>query len=86
MASLKRTQNKLLKSGFLPQEQNYRYECWISTQGPGMISFYKDGEEGNGVGAFKVHAASPDQPEVDLFNSYYTSNLSRAIEISKVIG
>lgn len=85
MASLKRAHSKLLRSGFLPQEQNYRYECWISTQGPGTISFYKDGED-NEIGTFKVHSAKPDQPEVDLFNSYYTSNLSRAIEMSKVIG
>jgi len=85
VASLKRTHSKLLRSGFLPQEQNYRYERWISTQGPGTISFYKDGEDDE-VGAFKVHAAKPDQPEFDEFNSYYTSNLSRAIEMSKVIG
>lgn len=85
MASLKRTHSKLLRNGFLPQEQNYRYECWISTQGPGMISFYKDGED-DGIGAFKVHSSMPDRPEFDEFNSFYTNNLSRAIEMSKVIG
>ena len=83
MADLKRTQNKLLKSGFLPQEQNYRYECWISARGPGTISFYKDEDK---VSAFKVHSSRPDRPEFDEFNSYYTDNLSRAIIMSRTKG
>lgn len=83
MADLKRAHNKLLKSGFLPQEQNYRYECWISISGPGTISFYKDDDE---VGTFKVHSSRPDRPEFDEFNSYYTENLSRAISMSRMMG
>lgn len=83
MACIKRTHNKLLKSGFLPQEQNYRYECWISTRGPGTISFYKEGEQ---AGTFKVHSSRPDRPEFDEFNSYYTESLARAISMSRVVG
>lgn len=83
MADLKRAHSKLLKSGFLPQEQNYRYECWISTTGPGTISFYKDEDK---VSAFKVHSSRPDRPEFDEFNSYYTDNLSRAIIMSRTKG
>ena len=84
MADLKRAHNKLLRSGFLPQEQNYRYECWISTSGPGTISFYKDDDDE--VGTFKVHSSRPDRPECDEFNSYYTENLSRAISMSRMMG
>jgi hypothetical protein len=83
MASYKRTESKLLRSGFVPQEQNHRYECWISTRGPGTISFYK---EENEISGFKVHSSVPDRPECDEFNSYYTNSLSRAIEMCKVIG
>ena len=83
MASYKRTESKLLRSGFVLQEQNYRYECWTSAAHRGTISFYKEGDK---ISVFKVHSSMPDRPEFDEFNSFYTNSLSRAIEVSKVIG
>jgi len=81
MFSVSRAQNKLLKSGFLPQTQSEDYECWISISGRGTISFYKSGDT---TDTFKVHGSRPDRPEVDDFNSFYTQNLAQAIRMSRI--
>jgi len=83
MANYKRTVSKLLRSGFVLQEQRCCYECWTSTAHRGTVSFHREGDEAS---VFKVHSSMPDRPEFDEFNSFYTNNLSRAIEMSKVIG
>jgi hypothetical protein len=81
MPALKNARSKLLKSGFLPQVQEDSYESWINTGGPGTISFFKRGDI---IETFKVHGREPDRPEFDEFSSYYTTNLSVAIRISKL--
>jgi hypothetical protein len=89
VANLKRTRNKLLKNGYLPNCQvsenlirTRTVETWIDTYHRGTpISFYI--ADGNIDGAFKVHGARPDRPEVDEFNSDFTRSISEAIGLSR---
>jgi len=81
MASIKHAQNKLLKSGFLPQVQTEDFESWISVNHRCVISFYKDGKC---TDTFKVSGSTPDRPEYDDFNSYYTTNLAEAIRVGNI--
>jgi hypothetical protein len=84
MAKLNRTQNKLLKSGFLPVQQDYRFEVWTDvTQGGTNISFYV--ERPNEIdGAFKIHGRRPDEPQCDLFYSTHSKSLKDAISLSRL--
>ena len=78
----KRVKNKLLKSGYLPKEQTTQYEKWIDVRENGtFISFYCD--EKNTKGPFQVHGRKPDEPEIELFYSRWTDNLSEAIRLSR---
>ena len=80
---LKRTQNKLMKNGFLPEEQTLSFEKWIDVQSDGTpISFQI--REGKICGELKVHGRRPDVPEADEFNSDFTSNVSEAIQLSRI--
>lgn len=82
MSSVKRAHSKLLKCGFVPSVQNDDFEQWIDVRTKGTeISFYKNGDT---TDTFKVHGRREDRPEFDEFNSYYTTNLSEAIRISRV--
>tara|TARA_Y100000034_G_scaffold132502_1_gene195670 strand:+ start:952 stop:1200 length:249 start_codon:yes stop_codon:yes gene_type:complete len=81
--NLKRTQNKLIRNGYLADVQTKTYEKWIDVKGTGTpISFYK--RDNKIAGAFKIHGRRPDQPEVDEFNSDFTRNVSEAIRLSRV--
>lgn len=81
--NLKRTRNKLLKNGYLPEEQNSYSEKWIDVRHSGSpISFGV--REDKVAGALKVHGHTPDIPEADLFHSDYTRNVKEAIELSRV--
>ena len=89
MANLKRTRNKLLRNGYLPNCQvnevllrTRTVETWIDTAQNGTpISFYIT----NGAidGAFKVHGRRPDDSHVDEFNSDYSRSISEAIGLSR---
>ena len=89
MANLKRTRNKLLRSGYLPNCQvsenlirTRTVETWIDTSNEGTpISFYiKDG----GIdGEFKVHGTGPDRPEIEEYSSEWTKSISEAISLSR---
>lgn len=89
MANLKRTRNKLLKSGYLPNCQvnekllrSRVIETWIDTKHSGTpISFYI--MEGVVDGHFKVHGARPDQTQFDEVNSDYTKSITEAINLSR---
>ena len=89
MANLKRTRNKLLKSGYLPNCQvnekllrSRVIETWIDTKLSGTpISFYI--MEGAVDGAFKVHGTRPDQSQFDEVNSDYTKSITEAINLSR---
>ena len=89
MANLKRTRNKLLRNGYLPNCQvnevllrTRTVETWIDTVQDGTpISFYIT--NGNIDGAFKIHGRRPDRIEVDEFNSDYTRSISEAIGLSR---
>ena len=79
----KRAQNKLLKSGYLPQKQTDSFELWLDVMHGGTnISFYKS-DECESIDCFKVHGVSPDRPEFDEVNSFYTESLSSAIRVSR---
>ncbi|MBK26116.1 MAG: hypothetical protein CME70_19115 [Halobacteriovorax sp.] len=80
---LKLLQNKLLKNGYLPEEQCASYEQWIDVRENGTtISFsIKDDEV---TSALKVHGRRPDRPECDEFNSDFTRNISEAIRMSRL--
>jgi hypothetical protein len=83
MKNLKRAQSKLLKSGYLPESQDDRWEKWIDVSQNGTpISFFTQGQLVDG--AFKIHGRRPDIPEADEFNSDFTRNLSEAIQLSRV--
>lgn len=80
----KRVKNKLLKCGYLPEEQSLEYEKWIDVRENGTaISFYKKQESSDVNGSLCVHGRHPDVPEADLFYSTWTENLSEAIRISR---
>ena len=89
MANLKRTRNKLMRSGYLPNCQvsenlirTRTIETLIDTSSNGTpISFYiKDG----GIdGAFKVHGNKQDRPEFDEISSEWTKSISEAISLSR---
>mgnify|MGYP001188130415 CR=1 FL=1 len=89
MANLKRTRNKLLRNGYLPNCQVNEVvlriktvETWIDAMQDGTpISFYIT--NGDIDGAFKIHGRRPDQPEVDEFNSDYSRSISEAIGLSR---
>jgi len=84
---LKYAQNKLLKSGYLPEIQDEKFEQWIDVRENGSPISFSLGVGLTGVetkGAFKIHGRRPDRPEVDEFNSDYSQNLSEAIRISRV--
>ena len=74
MANLKRTRNKLLKCGYLPNCQvneallrTRTAETWVDVSGGGTpISFYI--ANGGIDSSFKVHGPRPDQSEVDDYN------------------
>ena len=85
--NLKRTQNKLLKNGYLPEIQNEKYEQWIDVRENGTPISFSLGVGLVGVetkGPYKIHGRRADRPEVDEFNSDYTTNLSQAIELSRI--
>ena len=89
MANLKRTRNKLLRSGYLPNCQvsetlirTRTVETWVDTLSEGTpISFYiKDG----GIdGEFKVHGKVADRPEIEEYSSEWTKSISVAISLSR---
>lgn len=89
MANLKRTRNKLLRSGYLPNCQvNEKLlktrvaETWIDITSSGTpISFYI--REGDIDSSFKVHGPRPDQPEFDDYNNIRTKSISEAINLSR---
>lgn len=77
-------QNKLLKSGYLPQKQNEDYEIWIDVKQKGTaISFYKNPGE-TSIDVFKTHGTLPDRPEFDDWHCHYTPILAEAIRVSRV--
>ena len=79
-----RAQNKLLKSGYLPQKQSDDFELWIDVKlGGTSISFFKS-HESSETDVFRVYGTATDRPEFDDFNSYYTESLSEAIRVSRV--
>jgi len=81
---LNRTQNKLLKNGYLPEVQTSSYEKWIDVREAGTpISFNFSKNEING--SVKVHGHHPDLPEADLFFSTFTRNVKEAIIMSRII-
>lgn len=83
MATIKRAHTKLLAEGFLPVEQNDRFEKWIDVRkGESFpISFYKT--PSNKIESFRVEMGV-DRPEVDEYSSLCTQNLSQAIRISRI--
>ena len=81
--NLKRTQNKLLKNGYLPKTQTEAYEEWIDVKQNGTdISF--DIRDNKVYGALKVHGRREDRPQFDEFYSDFTRNVSEAIRFSRV--
>ena len=90
MANLKRTRNKLLKCGYLPNCQvneavlrTRTVETWVDVSSGGTpISFYI--ADGGIASSFKVHGQRPDQSEVDEYNSSRTSSITEAINLSRV--
>jgi hypothetical protein len=83
MAHLKRTQNKLLRAGYLPEEQSLTFEKWIDvSRGGTSISFGICGAEV--TGAYKIDGRKEDVPEADLFYSTWTSSLREAIGLSRI--
>jgi hypothetical protein len=81
--NLKRTQNKLLRSGFMPESQGSEYEYWIDVTNHGTaISFRVKGL--HVVGRLKVHGRRPDEPEHDIWYSTWASNVKEAIELARV--
>jgi hypothetical protein len=81
--NLKRTQNKLLKNGFLPDVQDDKFEKWIDPTGVGTaISFHIRDEMVSG--GLRVHGRRPDRPQFDEFNSAFTRNVKQAILLSRV--
>ena len=89
MANLKRTRNKLMRNGYMPNCQvnekvlrTKTVETWIDTMQDGTpISFYITA--GDIDGAFKIHGRRPDQPEIEEFNSEFTQSISEAIGLSR---
>ena len=85
--NLKYAHSKLLKSGFLPEIQNEKFEQWIDVCENGTPISFSLGVGLTGIetkGSFKIHGRRPDYPEADQFNSDYTQNLSEAIRFSRV--
>jgi len=83
MKNLKRTQNKLLRSGFMPQSQSENYEYWIDvTQHGTGISFRVEGA--HVMGRLKIHGRKPDEPEHDIWYSTWAANVKEAIELARV--
>ena len=83
MATIQRTQNKLLKSGYLPSYQTDMHETWIDVKHNGTpITFYKCND--NVDQSFRVHGATPDRPEYDEYTSHYSKSLTTAIRISRL--
>ena len=83
MKNLKRTQNKLLRSGFISQNQNGSYEYWIDVTHNGKaISFQVD--DTRVKGRFKIHGARPDEPQHDLWYSSSSAFLKEAIELARM--
>ena len=79
-----RTRNKLMKNGYLPEEQEKTHETWIDVKKNGSpISFRisKDGKEVNG--SLRVHGHLPDDPMTDTFYSTYAQNVIGAIRLSR---
>ena len=89
MANLKRTRNKLMRSGYLPNCQvredlikTRTVETWIDIQKDGTpISFYI--KDGTIDGDFKVHGHRPSLVEFDEFNDDRTNSISKAITLSR---
>jgi hypothetical protein len=90
VANLKRSRNKLLKSGYLPNCQvseslirTRTVETWIDTQYGGTpISFYI--MDGNIDGPFKVHGATPTRAITEAFENDFTTSISEAIGKSRI--
>lgn len=75
--NLKRTRNKLLKNGYLPEDQESYREKWIDVRHNGApISFNVRDDKVDG--ALRVHAYC------DSLQSDYTRNVKEAIESSRV--
>jgi len=89
VANLKRTRNKLLKSGYLPNCQvseslirTRTIETWIDTHFGGTpISFYI--MDGNIDGPFKIHGATPQRMIAEEFQSEFRKSISEAISKSR---
>ena len=65
--NLKYTHNKLLKSGFLPEIQNEKFEQWIDICENGTPISFSLGAGLTGVetkGAFKIHGRRADDSPV----------------------
>ena len=90
MANLKRTRNKLLKCGYLPNCQvnevvlrTRTIETWVDVLSGGTpISFYI--ADGGIDSTFKVHGRRPDQAEFDEFGSARTTSITEAINLSRL--
>lgn len=86
MPNIVRARTQLLKSGYLPDLQEERYERWISAKSlAAPISFIKD-PDGLTTPYFKVEGEVPDRPELDDYSSYLTETLKSAISISAILG
>lgn len=79
--NLKRTRNKLLKNGYLPEDQESYHEKWIDVcQGGAPISFnVRDGKVDS---ALRVHAETGTGTHYQ-FHGEYTRNVKQAIELSR---
>lgn len=86
MPNVIRARTQLLRSGYLPDLQDDRYERWISAKSlAAPISFIKD-PGGLTTPCFKVEGEVPDRPEFDDYSSYLTETLKSAISISGFLG
>ena len=85
MKNLNRTQNALLRAGYIRDTHGVESEhhVWIDTTPANgtTISFWQRGEHVEGK--FKVHGHDPDRPEFDHFTSIYVSSLKAAIRTAR---
>ncbi len=89
MANLKRTRNKLLRCGYLPNCQvnetllrTKTIETWVDAKLSGTpISFHI--ADGTIDGTFKVHGRRPADVHVDDYTNDYTKSISEAINLSR---
>ena len=85
--NLKRTRNKLLKNGYLPEDQESYREKWIDVRRNGApISFGVRDDKVDG--SLRVHGRTSKARdrfglEADEHYSDYTRNVKEAIELSR---